>query len=193
MDGTTAATIPIRDVNGRMQAADPASGATDKTLVTANWVSQSGSGSPNNLVHTNGNEIILDEKIIPIEYPNPHVNINGIDYLLFKMPYAYNVRIHTIKGAYFDRYASGNFEIRINTDGGGYANFKGIGVPSSVVKIYADANGLPIIALSSNVNNSANLKAEIIYAAGTLINPTPIFANDTTGLTLLNTYSWTVL
>ena len=56
MDGTTAATIPIRDANGRMQAADPASGATDKTLVTANWVSQTGDSSPNNLVHRSGNE-----------------------------------------------------------------------------------------------------------------------------------------
>ena len=56
MDGTTAATIPIRDVNGRMQAADPASGATDKTLTTANWVSQTGSGRPNNLIHESGDE-----------------------------------------------------------------------------------------------------------------------------------------
>ena len=56
VDGTTSNTIPIRDGNGRMQAADPASGATDKTLVTANWASQAGSGAPNNLLHTNGNE-----------------------------------------------------------------------------------------------------------------------------------------
>ena len=56
MDGTTAATIPIRDANGRMQAADPASGATDKTLVTANWVSQTGDAGPNNLLHKAGNE-----------------------------------------------------------------------------------------------------------------------------------------
>lgn len=52
----TAATIPIRDSDGRMQAADPASGATDKTLVTANWVSQTGDSAPNNLVHKTGNE-----------------------------------------------------------------------------------------------------------------------------------------
>ncbi len=52
----TAATIPIRDSNGRMQAADPASGATDKTLVTANWVSQTGDSGPNNLLHRTGNE-----------------------------------------------------------------------------------------------------------------------------------------
>ena len=52
----TAATIPIRDSDGRMQAADPASGATDKTLVTANWVSQTGDSAPNNLVHKTGAE-----------------------------------------------------------------------------------------------------------------------------------------
>lgn len=56
VDGTTANTIPIRDGNGRMQAADPASGATDKTLVTANWVSQTGAGRPNNLIHDGGKE-----------------------------------------------------------------------------------------------------------------------------------------
>ena len=62
MDGTTAATIPIRDTNGRMQAADPASGATDKTLVTANWVSQTGSGAPNNLLHKSGDEKFTGSK-----------------------------------------------------------------------------------------------------------------------------------
>ena len=56
VDGTTANSIGIRDANGRMQAADPASGATNKTLVTANWVSQTGDDGPNNLIHKNGNE-----------------------------------------------------------------------------------------------------------------------------------------
>lgn len=56
VDGTTANSIGIRDANGRMQAADPASGATDKTLVTANWVSQTGDNGPNNLIHKSGNE-----------------------------------------------------------------------------------------------------------------------------------------
>lgn len=45
-----------RDAQGRAFAADPASGATDKTLVTANWVSQTGDSAPNNLIHKNGNE-----------------------------------------------------------------------------------------------------------------------------------------
>ena len=45
-----------RDAQGRAFAADPAAGATDKTLVTANWVSQTGDSAPNNLVHKTGNE-----------------------------------------------------------------------------------------------------------------------------------------
>ena len=59
----TPSTLALRDSNGRMQAADPASGATDKTLVTANWVSQTGDSAPNNLVHRNGNETIKDVKM----------------------------------------------------------------------------------------------------------------------------------
>ena len=45
-----------RDAQGRAFAADPESGATDKTLVTANWVSQTGNDAPNNLMHRTGNE-----------------------------------------------------------------------------------------------------------------------------------------
>ena len=47
-----------RDAQGKAFAADPAAGATDKTLVTANWVSQTGDSGPNNLVHKTGNEKI---------------------------------------------------------------------------------------------------------------------------------------
>ena len=47
-----------RDAQGRAFAADPATGATDKTLATANWVSQTGEGRPNNLIHDAGNENI---------------------------------------------------------------------------------------------------------------------------------------
>ena len=72
VDGTTAATIPIRDANGRMQAADPASGATDKTLVTANWASQTGAGRPNNLIHDSGNEVVNGNK----EYTD-NLNVTG--------------------------------------------------------------------------------------------------------------------
>lgn len=56
VNGTDANSIGLRDTNGRMQAADPAAGATDKTLVTANWVSQTGNNGPNNLLHRQGNE-----------------------------------------------------------------------------------------------------------------------------------------
>lgn len=72
IDGTTSNTIPIRDGNGRMQAADPASGATDKTLVTANWVSQTGDSAPNNLAHRNAAETWLGEKKIP------DINVNRV-------------------------------------------------------------------------------------------------------------------
>ena len=81
----TAATIPIRDSDGRMQAADPASGATDKTLVTANWVSQTGDSAPNNLVHRSGNEtkngilhttmpILFEGGMTPTSTTSPRVN-----------------------------------------------------------------------------------------------------------------------
>lgn len=56
VNGIDANSIGLRDANGRMQAADPAAGVTDKTLVTANWVSQTGDDAPNNLIHKNGNE-----------------------------------------------------------------------------------------------------------------------------------------
>jgi hypothetical protein len=60
----TPATLALRDSNGRLFAADPASGATDKTLVTANWVSQTGDSAPNNLAHRNGDEIFEGAKTI---------------------------------------------------------------------------------------------------------------------------------
>ena len=49
-------TIAKRNGSGRLVAADPASGATDKTLTTANWISQTGDSGPNNLIHKTGNE-----------------------------------------------------------------------------------------------------------------------------------------
>lgn len=47
-----------RDAQGRAFAADPASGAVDQSLVTANWASQTGAGAPNNLVHRSGTETV---------------------------------------------------------------------------------------------------------------------------------------
>ena len=49
-------TIAKRNGSGRLVAADPASGATDKTLTTANWISQTGESKPNNIMHVNGND-----------------------------------------------------------------------------------------------------------------------------------------
>ena len=77
IDGTTSNTIPIRDGNGRMQAADPASGATDKTLTTANWVSQTGDSSPNNLMHRSGNETFSGNKT-----STGQINGGGIGYIV---------------------------------------------------------------------------------------------------------------
>ena len=58
-------TIAKRNGSGHLVAADPASGATDKTLVTANWVSQTGNTAPNNVAHRNGNETWNGEKTFP--------------------------------------------------------------------------------------------------------------------------------
>lgn len=68
VDGTTGATIPIRDANGRMQAANPASGDTSQKLATTNWISQTGDGSPNNLVHRTADETINGQKSLPMIY-----------------------------------------------------------------------------------------------------------------------------
>ena len=51
-----------RDAQGRAFAADPESGATDKSLTTANWISQSGDNGPNNLIHKNGYETVTERK-----------------------------------------------------------------------------------------------------------------------------------
>ena len=97
VDGTTADSIAIRDANGRLQAADPASGATDKTLVTSNWVSQTGDSSPNNLLHKSGNETSTGNKIFRgnLQLGTPTNNSGGmISYL--DSPYsAYTIRHRT--------------------------------------------------------------------------------------------------
>lgn len=55
--------VNVQTIQGTLKANDPTSGATDKTLVTANWVSQTGDGAPNNLIHSNGTEVIYGTKI----------------------------------------------------------------------------------------------------------------------------------
>lgn len=62
VNGTDANSIGLRDANGRMYAADPASGATDRSLTTANWISQTGDNAPNNLVHRIGAETVSGVK-----------------------------------------------------------------------------------------------------------------------------------
>lgn len=56
--------VNVQTIKGTLKANDPASGATDKTLVTANWVSQTGDTAPNNVAHRNGNETWLGLKTI---------------------------------------------------------------------------------------------------------------------------------
>lgn len=48
--------VNVQTIQGTLKANDPSNGATDKTLVTANWVSQTGDSGPNNLIHKNGDE-----------------------------------------------------------------------------------------------------------------------------------------
>lgn len=79
VDGTTGATIPIRNANGRMQAADPASGSTDNTLVTANWVSQTGDASPNNLLHRSGVETAANPKIGEMKKAERYSTVSATD------------------------------------------------------------------------------------------------------------------
>lgn len=57
--------VSEQTIVGKLKANDPASGATDKTLVTANWVSQTGNNAPNNLLHKTG-----DEKTIGLKEGN---------------------------------------------------------------------------------------------------------------------------
>ena len=77
VDGTAANSIGIRDANGRLQAADPASGATDKTLVTANWASQTGAGV-NNLMHKNARETVDGRKDF-ISFIGPVIMANNMN------------------------------------------------------------------------------------------------------------------
>ena len=107
IDGTTASTIPIRDANGRLQAADPADGATDKTLVTANWVSQTGREAPNNLIHRSGNETrtgilrMFDgyDLRIPRTSPAKWAKIATLSALGIRHGYVFNVLIHSYNSA----------------------------------------------------------------------------------------------
>ena len=63
--------VNVQTIQGTLKANNPTSGATDNTLVTANWVSQTGNNAPNNLIHKTGNETILGlKKYENIQSPN---------------------------------------------------------------------------------------------------------------------------
>ena len=66
-----------RDAQGRAFAADPASGATDRSLTTANWVSQTSQGV-NNLMHKNARETVDGRKDF-ISYIGPVIMANNIN------------------------------------------------------------------------------------------------------------------
>ena len=56
--------VNVQTIQGTLKANDPANSATDKTLVTANWVSQTGAEAPNNLVHRSGTETMNGTKSV---------------------------------------------------------------------------------------------------------------------------------
>lgn len=124
----TPATLALRDANGRMQAADPASGATDKTLVTANWVSQTGAGRPNNLLHDSGNEtkngqLKLTAGTTPLEVKQtgnaPAISMYALSYDLnvhtttqyYPGIYMYDVNGVRVGGLYFIQNVNGTTKI----------------------------------------------------------------------------------
>ena len=147
------------------------------------------------MVRTTGTQYVYGEKITPRKLSNPHTNLNGVDYIIGKFQYAYDVRIHTFMGFYVDRRASGSFYIRVGTDGAITAEFKGISTPYTEVVVYVDTNNIIHLGLNSTNNSNADMNIQVIYAAGNSIGMTPVFdtAENVGGLTLLGTSAWTVL
>ena len=130
IDGTTASTIPIRDTNGRLQANDPASGATDKSLVTANWISQTGNSAPNNLLHKNGDEtkdgtltLLKNANIrtsgVFIGGTNPLVNDHVSIRAMLKIKILYNVavRFTVIGNANNQNFCYGDYVLTFSRSG----------------------------------------------------------------------------
>ena len=115
VDGTTADSIAIRDANGRLQAADPASGATDKTVVTSNWVSQTGDSGPNNILHRTGNETKTAGQL-KIAMPNYGYGLAVIDSGL-DITNIQSQRVHTLP--FLDRNSIGIANLRyvVQTNG----------------------------------------------------------------------------
>ena len=71
--------VNVQTVQGTLKANDPASGATDKTLVTANWVSQTGNERPNNLLHSQGKEVIYGIKIYQSQLLGNTMQLRTVD------------------------------------------------------------------------------------------------------------------
>lgn len=94
-----------RDAQGRAFAADPASGATDKTLTTANWISQTGNSSPNNLVHRYGNETIYNDKLFDSPVKSKYFIVNR--YAVTPQNAKYWVKVYTYNNS--NRYAVPSF------------------------------------------------------------------------------------
>ena len=85
--------VNVQTIQGTLKANDPSSGATDKTLVTANWVSQTGNDAPNNLAHKSGAETIDGDKtfrrqIIGVQFQLASFGSNDITgwYAICKLP-----------------------------------------------------------------------------------------------------------
>lgn len=153
----TAATIPIRDSDGRMQAADPASGATDKTLVTANWVSQTGDSAPNNLVHRTGNESIAGSKTftnIPIMAQGKNSKV----YLTTNTAQGQTPTTPSVTDIEFYRGSTycGRFAETIETDGSGTIDMLLKGnqlAKEGRLQIYEDINNSKFVMRFWNGNN----------------------------------------
>lgn len=146
----TAATIPIRDSNGRMQAADPASGATDKTLVTANWVSQTGDSAPNNLMHRTGNE----RKTGVLTTSTPYLFKSG-----FVPSASTNTRTNYHRVLSFTRSSVNNTKFEMTIIGG--LNNTRTAIAKVLLSFGSNANDVqiaPIVAVASSVNWSVNIK-----------------------------------
>ena len=158
VDGTTSNTIPIRDANGRMQAADPASGATDKTLVTANWVSQTGDSGPNNLVHRSGNE----RKTGVLYTSTPYLFKGGV---VPSSSASTRTNYHRVLS--FTRSNVNNTKFELTIIGG--LNNTRTGFAKALLSFGSNAGDVvitPLIAIASSVNWSVNIK--VIRTANTV-------------------------
>ena len=130
--------VNVQTIQGTLKANDPASGATDKTLVTANWVSQTGDSAPNNLLHKSGNETkngelkLITQGTTPLEIKQtrngPAISMYALSYDLNKHTttqyypgiYMFDMNGERVGGLYFIQSVSGRTKITArvrNADG----------------------------------------------------------------------------